>query len=541
MSSGLRRRTATWLIICAIPLLCVLLIAALSSRSLLADLRPALIIASAISALGLIGGWVSLFIPLFSRINSVSEATERLVSGDVVGRIDDRIPDEIGTMARSLDDLAQARDDDQRSRREIEERLNHQSTHDPLTGIGNRHHLAVQIEQHLRATDGSSVSVVFVDLDDFRLVNELWGHSVGDEVLVSTSNRLRRLVGDDIEFGRWSADEFLLVLHNVEAAEVAQLATRIRALFDEPFNTSAGPHPLACSVGSATMVAGTGTIDQLLHDADVTMQDEKLAHRRSRAIDPETARLVELALNDNRLEVWYQPIVQMSSPTETRMVGAEAFVRLRADDNTLRVPSDFLAEIMTSRYAREIDKRMASLVLANLSIWQTQGLVSGDFLVSLNLSPASLRDAELGRSLREQCQDYGVAPTCIVLDVSEEAGELDQIIATELRQYGFRLSIDDLGLKRSNFDRLFSIGAEFAKLHRRWLEDDIMLDALVNICQRKGLQVVAEGVETMAQLELLFSRGVRMCQGYVISRPISVDHFVELLGAGRQSAEPTPA
>lgn len=539
MSSGLRSRSALWLTLSAIPVFCVLLIAVLSGASRLSDLRPALILAAGLSLVALLAGWAVLFIPMFSRLNKVSEATERLVSGDVVGRIDDRIPDEIGTMAQSLDQLAQARDEDQRSRVETEEQLTHQSTHDPLTGIRNRQHLAVVIDQELRANDGRTVSVLFVDLDDFRLVNELWGHSVGDEVLVSTSNRLRRLVGNDVEFGRWSADEFLLVLNNVEPAEVAQLATRVRALFDEPFNTSAGPHPLACSVGTATMTAGTGTIDQLLHDADVTMQDEKLAHRRSRQIDPETARLVELALSDNRLEVWYQPIVQMSSPTETRMVGAEAFVRLRADDNTLRVPSEFLSEIMTSRYAREIDKRMASLVLANLSLWQTRGMVSGDFLVSLNLSPASLRDAELGRTLLGQCQDYGVAPTCIVLDVSEEAGELDPIIAAELRQYGFRLSIDDLGLKRSNFDRLFSIGAEFAKLHRRWLDDDIMLDALVNICQRKGLQVVAEGVETMAQLELLFSRGVRMCQGYVISRPISVDQFVELLGAGRQQPQPT--
>ena len=269
------------------------------------------------------------------------------------------------------------------------------------------------------------------------------------------------------------------------------------------------------------------------------MQTEKQAHRRARSINPDTARLVELALSENRLEVFYQPIVAMNSATETRMVGAEAFVRLRADDNSLVVPSDFLGEIMTSRYAREIDQRMAGLVLRDLALWQSSQLVGADFFVSLNMSPASLRDDELGRSLVDMCTEHDVQPQRIVLDVSEEAGELDQIIAAELRQSGFRLSIDDLGLKRSNFDRLFSIGAEFAKLHRRWLDDDVMLDALVNICQRKGLHVVAEGVETMAQLDLLFSRGVRLCQGYVISRPIASAEFLGLLGAGRQQTATT--
>lgn len=537
--SGLRGRSALWLVLASLPLVAVLAASLLSSGDDLAAMRPLFIGAAVVSILVLLAGWAVLYLPFFARLTRVVAATGELAAGSEPRRLDDHVPDEVGSMARAIDRLAIERENDRRSGGEIAERMRHQESHDPLTGLVNRQTLVGELEQQLRADDGRAVSTLFVDLDDFRLVNELFGHGVGDEVLAATSNRLRRLLGDDIMFGRWSADEFLVIMINAEPATLQSLSTRVRALFDEPINTTAGPHPMACSVGTATVTAGEGTLDDLLHDADVTVQTEKQAHRRSRSINPDTARLVELALSENRLEVFYQPIVAMNSATETRMVGAEAFVRLRADDNSLVVPSDFLSEIMTSRYAREIDQRMAGLVLRDLALWQSSQLVGADFFVSLNMSPASLRDDELGRSLVDMCTEHNVVPQRIVLDVSEEAGELDQIIAAELRQSGFRLSIDDLGLKRSNFDRLFSIGAEFAKLHRRWLDDDVMLDALVNICQRKGLHVVAEGVETMAQLDLLFSRGVRLCQGYVISRPIASAEFLGLLGAGRQQTATT--
>lgn len=537
--SGLRGRSALWLVLASLPLFAVLVASLLLSGDQLAGARPLLIGGAGVSLALFIAGWALLYLPFFGRLARVVDATDKLAVGELAPRLNDHVPDEVGSMARAVDRLGVERENDRRSGGEIAERMRHQESHDPLTGLVNRQSLAGELAQQLRADDGRTVSTLFIDLDDFRLVNELFGHGVGDEVLVATANRLRRLLGEDIVLGRWSADEFLVMLINAEPATVQSLATRVRALFDEPINTTAGPHPMACSVGTATVAAGAGTLDELLHDADVTVQSEKQAHRRSRSINPDTARLVELALSENRLEVFYQPIVAMHSATETRMVGAEAFVRLRADDNSLRVPSDFLGEIMTSRYAREIDQRMAGLVLRDLALWQSSQLVGADFFVSLNMSPASLRDDELGRSLVDMCSEHGVLPQRIVLDVSEEAGELDQIIAAELRQSGFRLSIDDLGLKRSNFDRLFSIGAEFAKLHRRWLDDDVMLDALVNICQRKGLHVVAEGVETMAQLDLLFSRGVRLCQGYVISRPIASAEFLGLLGAGRPQTATT--
>lgn len=537
MSARLRNRTTVWLLGISVPLLIVVALVVVLGPDDLVDLRPLLAILALLAAIAVAVGWYGLMLPAVRRIERAADVANAMVDGRVEGRIDDRVPDEIGALGASLDRLAAQREGDRRSRDQAEERLEYQTAHDPLTGLMQRQPFRRLVERALDQPDGRRVDVVLLDLDDFTLVNELWGQAVGDEVLVAISSRLRRLIGDHGELARWAGDEFVVLLRGLDDGALDVVVDDMRSVLDEPVNTTAGPQPVSASVVSATGHPGL-RVDDVLHDIDVSLRELKDAHARARAVHPETAHLVELALNENRLEVWYQPIVRLTSATGTQIVGAEAFVRLRSDDNTLHVASDFLGEIMSSAYAREIDDRMAALVLRDFAEWKTRSLVPDDFSISLNLSPASLRDADLGRGLVESCRSFGVSPACIVLDVSEEAGELDQIIAAELRQSGFRLSVDDLGFKRSNFDRLFSVGAEFAKLHRRWLDDEIMLDALVTICQRKGLQVVAEGVETMEQLALLHEHGVRLCQGYLISRPLSVADFVALLGAGRPQAAP---
>lgn len=496
-----------------------------------------------------IAGVAGFLLPLLRRVERLAAAAEAASGDHGVTLVGNHGSGDIGRIAGRFDAMLTELDTDRRRRSEAEERLRHHSSHDPLTGISNRAKLIDDLTAKLatgpdaadrgdRSGGGESIGLALIDVADFSLVNDLWGHGVGDEVLVAVASRLRRVMPDNDSVARWGADEFAVVLAGQDGLSRTQIVTRLRAALAEPFNTSAGAQPLATSVGVAEAVVGAQTAGELIARAEAALASEQQSNARSRSIDPQTARLVELALSDDRLEVFYQPLVEMHSPTGTQMVGAEALVRLRADDGSLRVPSDFLAEIMTTRYARDIDRRMAELVISQLVSWRNVGQVPDDFIVSLNLSPASLHDDGLARDLKRRCDDHRLPTACVVLEISEEAGELDQILSAELRQAGFSLSIDDLGLKRSNFDRLFNVGASYAKLHRRWLDDQVVLEALITICQRKGLTVVAEGVETMEQLELLFSLGVRLCQGYVISRPMSADSFETLLTSGRTVTGP---
>jgi len=502
------------------------------------SIRTLVLLGSFLAIMALLFGWALLLRPLVHRIRRTAEAAERVASGDYHSRIDDRMSDEIGEVARNIDRLAADLEFDIRMRNDAERRLRYQATHDELTNIFNRQHMTSMIRESLQSGEDESVSLLFLDLDDFKLVNDLWGHAVGDEVLAAVANRLRRLVGNDVLISRWGGDEFTVVLKNADPVTINTLAHRVRSLFTQPINTSVGPHPIACSVGVATAFSGDD-LDQLLHDADAKMFEEKQANRKSRMIEPETARLVEAALSDGRIEVHYQPIVRLLSPTETRLHGVEALVRIRAKDGSLRMPADFLAEVLSHRYAREIDRSIAMMAMRDMADWRSTGLINSEFRLHLNLSPASMRDPGLAQSLTELALDAGVTPSSVVLELSDEADELAAEILDRLELEGFRLAVDDLGTKRSNFDRLLGGSVELAKVDRRWVRDPVLFDALVRICAHNDLTVVVEGVETMEQLASIFAHGVRMCQGYVIARPKTSTQMVEMLSAGRHSRRAT--
>lgn len=496
------------------------------------SIRTLVLLGSLLAIMALLFGWALLLRPLVRRIRETAMAADRVAAGDYTTRIDDRLQDEIGEVARGIDRLAADLEFDIRMRNDAERRLRYQATHDELTNIFNRQHMTAMIRESLQSNDDQSVSLLFLDLDDFKLVNDLWGHAVGDEVLTAVANRLRRLVGDDVLISRWGGDEFTVVLRNADPATINTLAHRVRSLFTQPINTSVGPHPIACSVGVATAFSGDD-LDQLLHDADAKMFEEKQANRKSRMIEPETARLVETALSDGRIEVHYQPIVTLLSSTETQLRAVEALVRIRAIDGSLRMPADFLDEVLSHRYAREIDRTIAMMSMRDLSEWRAAGLVSDDFLLTLNLSPASMRDPSLAESLCDVAAGAGINPKTVVLELSEDADDLDSDVAQSLRRAGFLFAVDDLGLKRSNFDRLLTGSIDIAKLDRRWINEPIVLDSLIRICHQHGLTIVAEGIETMEQLATVFDHGVRMCQGYLIARPKAAAEMLEMLSAGR--------
>ena len=496
-------------------------------------IRTLVVLGSLLAISALLLGWALVLRPIVRRIMNTAVAAERVAEGDYMSRIDDRTHDEIGEVARGIDRLASDLEYDIRIRNDVERRLRYQATHDELTNIFNRQHMTSLIREILDSDVNQRVSLLFLDLDDFKLVNDLWGHAVGDEVLTAVANRLRRLISDDVLVSRWGGDEFTVVLKNADANVAAELVDRVRSLFAQPINTTVGPHPITCSVGVASAVTGED-FDSLLHVADAKMFEEKQANRTSRMIEPETARLVEMALAEGRIEVFYQPIVSLQSATETRIEAVEALVRIRSADGSLHLPSEFLPEVLSHRYAREIDHTIAALALRDLAHWQAQGLVPASFFIALNLSPASIRDSHLSQSLMQLVRDIGIDPRSIVLELSEEADELNPAVADELRDFGFRLAVDDLGLKRSNLDRLLGGGVDIAKIDRRWIDNPVVLSSLVRTCHDSNLEIIGEGVETMQQLALLFDHGVHLCQGYLISRPQSCAALEELLRSGQR-------
>ena len=182
------------------------------------SIRTLVLLGSLLAIMALLFGWALLLRPLVRRIRETATAADRVAAGDYTSRIDDRMQDEIGEVARGIDRLAADLEYDIRMRTDAERRLRYQATHDELTNIFNRQHMTAMIRESLTSKTDQSISLLFLDLDDFKLVNDLWGHAVGDEVLAAVANRLRRLVGDDVLVSRWGGDEFTVVLKNADPA-----------------------------------------------------------------------------------------------------------------------------------------------------------------------------------------------------------------------------------------------------------------------------------------------------------------------------------
>lgn len=503
------------------------------------SIRTLVLVGSSLAVVALLFGWAVLLRPLVARIRNTAAASDRVAAGDYTSRIGDRTPDEVGEVARAIDRLAADLEEDIRMRNDAEQRLRYQATHDELTNIYNRQHMTSLIRDILATPENDSVSLLFLDLDDFKLVNDLWGHAIGDEVLAAVATRLRGLTEDDALVARWGGDEFTVVLKNADAARTTAFTHRVRSLFTHPIDTSVGPHHIACSVGVATAVGGD-QLDTLLHDADARMFEEKQANRTLRMVDPDTARLVENALSDGRLEVHYQPIVHLLSPTEGRIQAVEALVRIRAENGTLHLPDEFLDEVLSHRYGREIDRTIAAMAMRDLVDWRHRGLVNDTFRLHLNLSPASMRDPGLAESLGSAATGTGVDPSIVVLELSDEGEAVATESARQLARFGFGLAVDDLGMRRSNFDRLLAGNVRAAKLDRRWLADPVVLASLIGPCAENGIDVVAEGIEEMHELATMFAHGVRLCQGFVISRPRAAADMVRLLATVNAPAATAP-
>lgn len=474
-------------------------------------------------------GWALVLRPLVRRIRQASEAAENIAAGNYDQPIDDTTTDEVGDMARSIDQLAADLQLDIARRSEAETRLLYQATHDQLTGVANRLHAEDQLHHLLDSDSDNDASLLFLDLDGFKLVNDTWGHAVGDEVLIEVAARLVSVTPESALVARWGGDEFVVVLPDGGSTQARAAMRAVRRAFATPFVTSLGEHTLHCSIGAATAHEAT-TPDELLHEADGRMFAEKQEDRRSRFVSAATTRLVEAALADNRIEAWLQPIVDLDeSDDRVRIVGAEALVRIRDVDGSIVEPPGFLPELQESRFARQIDLRVAELAMAQLAAWTRAGIVDDSFLVSINLSPASLNHHRLCEELTSLCRRFATRATQFVLEISEDLAELNEALTSELSAAGFTLAIDDLGLKHSNIDRLTTSGATIAKIDRRFSADDAVLGGLFHTCSAKDVTLVAEGIETAAQATAVRDHGISLAQGFHFGRPQPGDMFEGML------------
>lgn len=487
-------------------------------------LKRSLGIVGSVCLIAIFAGWLILIKPISQRLRETASAAARLAGGDYESLIDDSSRDEIGEVASSIDRLAQDLATDIKVRSKYEDQLRRQATHDDLTGLFNRQH-ATDLIKNLQANAtelGPVASLLFLDLDGFKQINDIYGHGVGDEVLKSVARRLESVTKDGTTVARWGGDEFVVVLPEADDATAKIASERVQKVFGDPIVSSAAEHHVGCSVGVATLQTG-GSIDHLLTTADDNMFTEKQKRTQRGGVWPGTVRVVKKALETDRVAVWYQPVMhRRDGVIEVR--GCEALARVRTEDGQFLPPAGFVEQVQNSELGLAIDRRVIEIATAQSAAWLTAGFVQSNFIAAINLGESGMRDGEMADFILGQARLEGLPCENLMVEISDHVPVVLQSVVESLVENGVAIAIDDIGTNHSNVDRLIEVGASVAKIDRRWFqaagcdETDaqhrIAYQHLVKLCKELGVEVFAKGIETQLQLDAAHSLGVSSYQGH---------------------------
>jgi len=451
----------------------------------------------------------------------------------------------------------------------ISEHLAHQATHDGLTDLSNREaaiaHLAQRLED--RMVDQSAVAVLFLDLDRFKLVNDTFGHAMGDQLLLAIALRLRKLPTPVSLVARIGGDEFVLVLHRVGSVlDAVSQADRVRTELAIPVQIGDVELPVSVSIGVAYADPTQQDLDPatLLRDADTAMYRAKDTGRDAvvvfdSAMRDRTVRRLELetdlrrAVERRELAVHYQPIIDM--PTE-RITGFEALVRWNHPVHGTISPGEFIPIAEETGIIVDLGAWVLDTAVAELACLRAE-LTAGDrFTMAVNVSTRQLTDDSLIGVVSDVLARHAVPSDRLFLEVTESVlmddPDTKALLLGRLRDLGLKLSIDDFGtgysslayLQRFPFDRVKIDRAFVEGLDRREASGRSLIPAILAMTAAMGLDAIAEGVETPQEAEALVSLGCGLAQGFLWSRPVPADQIaaaIVRLGIDVDQVSPSPS
>ena len=507
-----------------------------------------------------LGAPLSMLVP-HDREREAAELLARAWAGEVIRRVETVRVCKHGSRVEVSVSLAPLRDSGGRvtgvsqvirditQQKASERALAYQAMHDHLTGLPNRSLLEDRMAHALERCrrEGQSIGVMFFDLDHFKTVNDTAGHDVGDRLLRAVGARLRQCVRSVDTVARMGGDEFVVLCEDIsDDAQLDVVVSHIMGTFAEPVVLA--DRQLWVSVSAGVVRGGpSSSVAQLLSQADAAMYQAKGRARGSVChYDPRTrpdlekraegSRLLRLALEAHQMMAHYQPIVDLHSGT---LVGAEALVRWQDPLRGLVPAKDFVPLAEELGLVSEIGDVVLNEAARQVKKWAE---VSPHFKVSVNVSPLQLRGAGLLSSVRELVND-GLEPESIVLEVTESAVMEDTAMSSsvlgELRDAGFGIAIDDFGTGYSSLAYLKQLPATSIKVDQTFTSqlpdphDLSIVMAILAIADTYGLDVVAEGIETPQQAEVLKELGCPQGQGYLFAKPMPAVQFSGLLDLGK--------
>ncbi len=452
-----------------------------------------------------------------------------------------------GRLERTLDEL-----------KELQGELAQRATHDALTGLANRAHFAACLQDALDEASDSAVGLIYVDLDDFKAVNDRFGHAAGDRTLQELGTRLRSSLRTHDVAGRLGGDEFAVLLQGVtDIEQLSRLSDRIRASLERAIAWGDGNLEPRVSLGITLATANT-TAEALLSDGDTAMYHAKRAGKGRAAVydsamrdetDSKAALIqgIANAVESGELVLHFQPIVSIA---DRRVVGVEALVRWERPGWGLMPPSAFIPLAEEVGLSPQIGRWVLGEACARIAGWNAGGLGGGGLQLSVNVSPAQLADPEFAEMVQRTVTRSGLPLNFLTLEITERVltddSDLEHSHLVALRARGVRVAIDDFGTGVSSLAHLGTYPVDVLKIpgafvaSEEWGDRPGFADALVTIGRTLEIPTVAETIETVGQVRRLERLGCEFGQGHAFAPAMPAEEFVAWLHAGgvRPVSEP---
>lgn len=431
-------------------------------------------------------------------------------------------------------------------RKQTEKRLLEASQHDSLTGLPNRV-LLFEYCEHLiamanRAETGGG-AVLFIDLDRFKPINDLYGHEAGDKVLQEVAQRLLVCTRKEDIVSRLGGDEFIVVLPRVDSTYgPITVAEHLLSKIGQPIHVGDLQLNVSPSIGISLFPTHSCDLETLIRYADLAMYSAKKGGRNNFTIytpglDEHANEFLHLeirlkqALQSNDLVLFYQPIIDVQSG---RLAGVEALVRLRDENGQLRVPEDFIPIAESTGLINQLGEWVAAEACRQHDCWRKAGLPP--LTISINISSTQFRQRTFASQLADTVARYDIDPACLQVEITESA-VMDNLpgaiaVLNEIRAIGIRIALDDFGTGYSSLNYLSSLPLDKLKIDQSFIKQITshrpsrsITDAIIALGRSLDLKVVGEGIESEQAMDYLRQQGCDQVQGYLFSHPLPPKDF----------------
>lgn len=447
-------------------------------------------------------------------------------------------------------------------RKTLEQQLTHQALHDPLTGLANRVLFLDRVKHAVSRTgrNRTDVTVLFLDLDNFKAVNDTLGHAAGDELLMMVSERLQASLRVSDTPARLGGDEFAVLIEDTEQDEAIVIAERIRTVLGATFNIGGTEVYISASIGLATRCDETETPEELIRNADVAMYRSKGNGKDQYTVfenemhDVLVKRLrlesdMRSSIEARQFEVYYQPIIELDTE---RVMGMEALVRWNHPEHGLIPPVDFIPLAEETGLIVPLGKWILNEACLQAARWQTEHGRGSDLSITVNIAGRQFLDDSLLGDVEQALANSELPPHSLVLEITESTmlanTETTQNKMIQLKALGIRLAIDDFGTGYSSLSYLQRFPVDILKIDKSFIDKIVsgkegaaVARAIITLSETLHLETIAEGIENVGQQHELQGLGCELGQGYLFAKPLKARAMSEFLRRGETASRETPA